>query len=215
MAFTAPRLLLMAVIALSLAACASRTPGPSPQTSGGQSPTATGPAASGGQVGQPDQNTYDKETVIKGAEGVFGKGAEGVGKVIERIFADLGRPTGYIVGQEAGGAFIGGLRYGDGTLYHKIEGEQKVHWTGPSVGFDIGGDASKNFTLVYNLNDTQEIFQRYPAVEGKVYFVGGFTVNYHQRGNIILAPIRLGAGWRLGANIGYLNYTKDRTYIPF
>jgi hypothetical protein len=186
-----------------------------PATSSGQTPTATGPAAPGGQPGQTEQNTYDRETVIKGAEGVFGKGAEGVGKVMERIFADLGRPTGYIVGQEAGGAFIGGLRYGDGMLYHKIEGEQKVHWTGPSVGFDIGGDASKSFTLVYNLNDAQEIFQRYPAVEGKVYFIGGFSVNYHQRGNIILAPVRLGAGWRLGANIGYLNYTKERTYIPF
>ncbi len=216
MAFAAPRLILIAIATLSLAACASRnTPAPSTQAPAGQTPAATGPTAPGGQPGQTAQNTYDKDTVIKGAEGVFGKGAEGVGKVIEKIFADLGRPTGYIVGQEAGGAFIGGLRYGDGILYHKVEGEQKVHWTGPSVGFDIGGDASKSFTLVYNLNDTQDIFQRYPAVEGKVYFIGGFSVNYHQRGNIILAPVRLGAGWRLGVNIGYLNYTKERTYIPF
>jgi hypothetical protein len=167
------------------------------------------------QTAQAAATTYDKDTVIREATGVFGQGAEGVGKVMEKIFADLGRPTAYIVGQEAGGAIIGGLRYGDGILYHKVEGQQKVHWTGPSVGFDIGGDASKSFTLVYNLNDTQEVFRRYPAVEGKVYFIGGFSVNYHQRGNVILAPVRLGAGWRLGVNIGWLNYTKERTFIPF
>ncbi len=167
------------------------------------------------QTAQAAATTYDKDTVIREATGVFGKGAEGVGKVMEKIFADLGRPNAYIVGQEAGGAIVGGLRYGDGILYHKVEGQQKVHWTGPSVGFDIGGDASKSFTLVYNLNDTQDVFRRFPAVEGKVYFIGGFSVNYHQRDNVILAPVRLGAGWRLGINIGYLNYTKERTFIPF
>ncbi len=214
MAITLLRLVQLSLVGAALAACASSRP-PSSSQSPSATPTATGPAAPGGQPGQNAQTTYDKDTVIKSAEGVFGKGAEGVGKVVEKIFADLGRPTAYIVGQEAGGAFIGGLRYGDGILYHKVEGEQKIHWTGPSVGFDIGGDASKSFTLVYALNDTQDILQRFPAVEGKVYFIGGFSVNYHQRGNVILAPIRLGAGWRLGVNIGYLHYTKDRTYNPF
>jgi hypothetical protein len=211
MTTTVPARLGVAILVLALSACASRhaqtsTPqAPAGQTSAGQTPTSTAAA----------QTTFDQETVMKEATGVFGKGAEGIGKVVEKLFADLGRPTAYIVGEEAGGAFIGGLRYGDGTLFHKVEGQQKIHWTGPSVGFDIGGDASKSFTLVYNLNDTQDIFQRFPAVEGKVYFIGGFSVNYHQRGNVILAPIRLGAGWRLGVNIGYLNYTKERTFIPF
>jgi hypothetical protein len=159
--------------------------------------------------------TYDQKSVIGAAEGVFGKGTEGLGKVIERIFNDLGRPNAYIAGREIGGAVIVGLRYGDGTLYHKVEGEQKLHWTGPSVGFDLGGDASKSFVLVYNLNDMQDVFKRYPAIEGKVYFIGGFSVNYHQNGNVILVPVRLGAGWRLAANIGYIHYTKDRTYFPF
>ncbi len=159
--------------------------------------------------------TYDQKSVIDGAESVFGKGTEGLGRVIERIFQDLGRPNAYIAGREIGGAVIVGVRYGDGTLYHKIEGEQKIHWTGPSVGFDLGGDASKSFVLVYHLNDMQDIFKRYPAIEGKVYFIGGFSVNYHQNGNVILVPVRLGAGWRLAANIGYIHYTKDRTYIPF
>jgi hypothetical protein len=187
------------IVALVAVGCASRTQTPPPQSP---------------QTAQ-STNTYDRETVIREAEGFFGTGAKGVATVIERVFQDLGRPTAYIAGQEVGGAFVGGVRYGDGMLYHKVEGDQKVHWTGPSVGFDIGGDASKSFTLVYNLNDTAELFQRFPAVEGKVYFIGGFSVNYHQRGNVVLAPIRLGAGWRLGANIGWLNYTKERTYIPF
>jgi hypothetical protein len=189
------------IVALGVAACS---------TGGNKSAQSTQSAPT-----EPTVGTFDKDTVIREATGVFGKGAEGVGKVIEKIFADLGRPNAYIVGQEAGGAFIGGLRYGDGIMYHKVEGQQKVHWTGPSVGFDVGGDASKSFTLIYNLNDAQEIFRRYPAVEGKVYFIGGFSVNYHQRGNVILAPIHLGAGWRLGVNIGYLNYTKERTFNPF
>ncbi len=190
---------------MATAACATR---------GG--PVAKAPATPvKSATAEPTVGTFDQDTVIREATGVFGKGAEGVGKVVERIFKDLGRPTAYIVGQEASGAFVGGVRYGDGILYHKVEGQRKVNWTGPSVGFDIGGDASKSFTLVYNLNDTQDIFQRYPAVEGKVYFIGGFSVNYHQRGNVILAPIHLGAGWRLGVNIGYLNYTKERTFNPF
>lgn len=162
-----------------------------------------------------EDTTYDKETVVGAATGVFGKGAEGVGRVIESIFSDLGRPNAYIVGREGGGAFFVGLRYGDGDLYHKVEGQRKVHWTGPSVGFDIGGDASKAFILVYDLNDTQEIFKRFPAIEGKVYFIGGFSVSYHQNDNIVIVPIRLGAGWRLGANVGYYHFTEKRKYIPF
>jgi hypothetical protein len=174
------------------------------------------PAQTASQAPQQDPaTTYDRDTVIREATGVFGKGAEGLGKAVERVFADLGQPNAYIVGNEIGGAFIGGLRYGDGKLYHKVEGEKRVHWTGPSIGFDIGGDASKTFTLIYNLNDSEEIFQRFPAVEGKLYLIGGFAVSYHRRGNIVIAPIRLGAGWRLGMNIGWLNYTREKTVVPF
>jgi hypothetical protein len=161
-----------------------------------------------------DEQTYDQNTVIGAAEGVFGKGAEGLGKVIERIFKEQGRPNAYIVGTELGAALIGGLRYGNGTMFHKVEGEKVVHWTGPSVGFDIGGDAAKSFVLVYNLNDSEMIFQRYPQIEGRVFFIGGFAVSYLRQGNVVVVPIRLGAGWRLGANIGYLNFTKDRRFLP-
>jgi hypothetical protein len=194
----------LAALILLTSACASIRNG------GSQSPQSAPTAETQSNLG-----TYDQKSVIGAAEGVFGKGTEGLGKVVERVFKDLGRPNAYISGREIGGAVIVGLRYGDGTLYHKVEGEQKVHWTGPSVGFDLGGDASKSFVLVYNLADTQDIFKRYPAIEGKVYFIGGFSVNYHQNGNVILVPVRLGAGWRLAANIGYIHYTKDRTYFPF
>jgi hypothetical protein len=195
----------VAALLLLTAACAS-TRGGGTQTSANTPPDPSTTSNLG---------TYDQKSVIGAAEGVFGKGTEGLGKVVERIFKDLGRPNAYIAGREVGGAVIVGLRYGDGTLYHKVEGEQKVHWTGPSVGFDLGGDASKSFVLIYHLNDMQDIYKRYPAIEGKVYFIGGFSVNYHQNGNVILVPVRLGAGWRLAANIGYIHYTKDRTYFPF
>lgn len=163
----------------------------------------------------PASTGYEQEDVISAAENVFGKGAEGAAKLIEKAFKDLGKPTAYIEGREASGAIVVGLRYGSGTLFHKVEGQMPVYWTGPSVGFDVGGDGSKTFTLIYNLNDSEELFRRYPAVEGKVYVIGGFTANYHQRGNVILVPIKLGVGWRLGANVGYLNYTKKSRILPF
>lgn len=160
-------------------------------------------------------DSYNMKEVLQAADGAFGEASEAVGKVIERVFADLGEPNGYIVGREGSGAFVLGLRYGQGILYSKVEGERTVHWTGPSIGFDAGGDVSRTFTLVYNLYDTEELFHRFPAVEGRAYLIGGVSANYHQRRNIILVPIRLGAGWRLGANVGYLRYSKKGRVIPF
>lgn len=194
-------------------------PAPGANTPPTAAPTPPGPetAAQAAQAAPagPTDSTYDQGTVLSAATGVFGKGAEGLAKVIERAFSKYGRPNAYIAGQEGGGAFIVGLRYGNGTLYHKIEGERPVHWTGPSVGFDVGGDASKAFFLVYNLNDTQDLYRRFPAGEGKVYFVGGFAMSYQRRGDIVLVPIRLGVGWRLGVNAGYYHFTEERTYNPF
>ena len=158
---------------------------------------------------------YDAGEIAIAADEAFGSAAEGMGKMIEKIFKDLGEPNGYIVGREGGGAMIVGLRYGKGQLHSKVEGERTVYWTGPSIGPDVGGDASRTFTLVYNLNDTQDLFDRFPAVEGRAYLIGGVSANYHQKGNIILVPVRLGAGWRLGANIGYLKYAPEATLFPF
>ena len=152
--------------------------------------------------------------MLTAAEDVFGRGAKGLAEIIERTFKERGRPNGYIVGREAGGAFVVGLRYGSGTLFHKVEGQLPVFWTGPSIGFDAGADASRTFILVYNLNDTNDLFKRYPAAEGKAYFVGGFGANYLQRDDVVLVPIKLGVGLRLGINAGYLNFTRELKKVP-
>ncbi len=159
--------------------------------------------------------TYQKDDVVGAAEGVFGKGAEGLASMVEKILKDQGEPNAYIAGREASGAVVVGLRYGSGTMTHKIEGERKVYWTGPSVGFDLGGNASKVFVLVYNLYDSEDIYKRYPAGEGALYVVGGFTATYLRRGNVVLIPIRLGVGWRAGINAGYMKFTHKSTIIPF
>lgn len=158
---------------------------------------------------------YEMAEIVAAADGALGDASQAVAQTIEKIFADLGKPNAYIVGREGGGALIFGLRYGQGQLHSKIEGERTVHWTGPSLGADIGGDVSRVFTLVYNLHDTEEIFARFPALEGRAYLVGGLSVNYHQLGDIVLVPIRVGAGWRLGANVGYMKYTRKGRIIPF
>ncbi|MPT48500.1 MAG: DUF1134 domain-containing protein [Sphingobium sp.] len=172
------------------------------------SPGATTPATDA-------TTSYQKDDVLGAAEGVFGRGAEGLAGIIESVLKDQGEPNAYISGREAGGAFVVGLRYGSGTLNHKVEGQRDVYWTGPSVGFDVGGNASKVFVLVYNLYDSQELFRRYPAVEGTAYVIGGFTATYLRRGNVVLIPIRLGVGWRLGINAGYMKFTEKSSILPF
>lgn len=159
--------------------------------------------------------TYDKENVINAASEFFGGGTEAVSSVIEKAFADLGRPNGYIIGTEASAALVVGARYGDGTLSHKIEGDSRVYWTGPSIGIDVGANGSRVFALVYNLNDTQELYQRFPAVEGSIYYVAGVGMNYQQVDEIVIAPIRMGVGLRAGVNLGYLHFSKDRSWLPF
>ena len=162
-----------------------------------------------------DKDTYDHDSILKDATDFFGQSTEGLAKVIEKAFKDHGIPNGYIKGQEAGGAITVGLRYGDGTLNLKQGATRKVYWQGPSIGFDLGGNVSKVFVLVYHLPGTEKIFQRFPSVDGSFYYVGGVGINYQQRDNIILAPIRLGVGLRAGASIGYMHYTRTKTFNPF
>lgn len=159
--------------------------------------------------------TYKEDDLIGAAEGVFGKGAEGVAKMIQGILKKQGQPNGYIVGREAGGAIAVGLRYGSGTLYHKVEGQMPVYWTGPSIGFDLGANAGSTFVLVYNLYDTDQLYERYPAGEGDAYVVGGLTASYLRKGKVVLIPIRVGAGLRLGANVGYMKFSKKQRWLPF
>ncbi|KRB85657.1 hypothetical protein ASE00_02415 [Sphingomonas sp. Root710] len=179
-------------------------------------PPAPPPATARAQAADASaNNTYAQDDVLSAAEGVFGKGAEGLAKLIEKILKDQGQPSAYIAGREAGGAIVVGVRYGSGTLFHKVEGQQPIYWTGPSLGFDLGANGSKSFVLVYNLYDTADIFKRYPAVEGTAYVVGGFTATYLRRGDVVLIPIRLGVGWRLGINVGYMNFTRKSKAVPF
>ena len=159
--------------------------------------------------------TYGEDDLIGAAEGVFGKGAEGLAGLIEDLLREQGEPNGYIVGREAGGAFVVGARYGSGTLYHKVEGERPVYWTGPSVGFDAGANAANTFVLGYNLFDSEDIYRRYPAGEGQAYFVGGLHASYMRRGDVVLIPIRVGAGVRLGVNAGYMRFSKKQRWVPF
>lgn len=171
--------------------------------------------ATAATVAADTDSTYKKDDLIGAAEGVFGKGAQGLAAMIEDILKKQGEPNAYIVGREAGGALVLGVRYGSGTLHHKIEGELPAYWTGPSVGFDAGANAGNTFVLVYNLFDSEDLYKRYPAGEGAAYLVGGFNASYLRRGDVVLIPIRVGVGARLGANVGYMKFRKKQNWVPF
>jgi hypothetical protein len=173
------------------------------------------PAAGAAKGTAADGTTYREDDLIGAAEGVFGKGAKGLALMIQDILKKQGQPNAYITGREAGGAVVVGLRYGSGTLHHKIEGERPVYWTGPSVGFDLGANAANTFVLVYNLNDSEDLFKRFGAGEGQAYFVGGFNVSYLRRGDVVVIPVRFGAGLRLGVNAGYMKFSRTQKWMPF
>ena len=161
-----------------------------------------------------EDNTYDQDSILKEAKNFFGDTTEGLAKVIEKAFKEQGRPVGYIKGEELSAAITVGLSYGKGDLILKNGETARVFWQGPSLGFDLGFNASKVFVLVYNLKDKNTIYQRFPGVDGSLYWIAGVGMNYQQRGDVVLAPIRLGVGWRTGASVGYMHYTKERTYNP-
>ncbi|WP_404822886.1 DUF1134 domain-containing protein [Novosphingobium huizhouense] len=177
-------------------------------------PVTTAPPPPAGSQGVPP-GTYKEDDLIGAAEGVFGKGARGLALMIKDILKKQGEPIGYITGREAGGAVVVGVRYGSGTLHHKIEGDLPVYWTGPSVGFDLGANAANTFVLVYNLHDTAELFHRYGAGEGQAYLVGGFHVSYLRSHDVVLIPVRMGAGLRLGLNAGYMKFSRTQNWVPF
>ena len=158
--------------------------------------------------------TYSAEEVRDAATKFFGSSSEGLAKAIEKAFADYGQPNAYITGTEGGGAIVVGLRYGKGVLRYKGGDSQQVYWQGPSIGWDFGGNASKVFTLVYNLRSSSQLFQRFPAVDGSLYVVAGVGLNYQKSGDIVLAPIRTGVGLRAGASLGYVHYTRKASVIP-
>jgi hypothetical protein len=188
-----------------------------PLNAGGSETGASGPVtATTGSAAVPSSGdgTFQKDDLLGAAEGVFGKGAKGLASLIEDILKKQGQPNGYIVGREGGGAFVLGLRYGSGTLHHSVEGTMPVYWTGPSIGFDAGANAGSTFVLVYNLYDSEDLYRRFPSGEGVAYLVGGFNASYLRRGDIVLIPIRVGAGLRLGANVGYMKFSKKQRWVP-
>jgi hypothetical protein len=161
------------------------------------------------------RSTYSTEEIMAQGHQFFGKTSRGIAQAIEYVFRNEGEPTAYIVGEEGSGAFVGGLRYGEGTIYYKNGAKKHIYWQGPSLGFDFGGNGSRTLTLVYNSQSPEDLYDRFAGVEGTAYLVGGVGVNLQRKDNITLAPIRTGMGARLGANIGYLKYSPRATWNPF
>ena len=161
------------------------------------------------------EDTFELELVLAEASDFFGETTHGLATIFEKVFAELGEPNCFIKGEEVSGAFVFGLRYGRGTFHRKNAETVKIFWQGPSVGWDFGGNASRAFVLVYDLDQLDDLFQRYPGIEGSFYFVAGLGVNYQRRGDVTLAPIRTGVGLRAGANVGYLHMTAEHSWIPF
>ena len=196
----------------------SWTPGstknqPLPDSSGGASGETTGrvfdmPAAK-------KTETYSRKEVDQQVMGFFEGGARGLADLISKAFERYGEPVGFIKGNEGAGALVVGLRYGEGWLYLKNGKKAYVYWQSPSIGFDLGANASKVFCMIYNMTDIEQIYQRFPSVDGSAYVVGGFGMNYQNSGGVVLAPIRFGVGLRLGANVGYMHFTRERTINPF
>jgi hypothetical protein len=163
----------------------------------------------------PQPAAYSANEILDTGHHFFGNVSEGLAKVVEYSFQRNGRPTGYILGEEAGGAVIAGLRYGEGTLYTKGYPPQRVYWQGPSLGYDFGANGARSLTLIYNLQYPSQIYERFAGIDGSAYLVGGVGITFQQHGDVILAPIRAGVGLRLGANVGYLKYTPSPTWNPF
>jgi hypothetical protein len=190
---------------------------PGVQANGDRTPPPPGPntAREEATANAGKAETFKREEILSAAEGTFGKGAAGLAGILERTLKEQGEPNAYISGREAAGAIAIGLRYGKGTMFHKVEGQMPVYWTGPSIGFDLGANAGSTFVLVYNLYDTDQLYERYPAGEGDAYVVGGLTASYMRKGNVVLIPIRVGAGLRLGVNAGYMKFSKKQRWLPF
>jgi hypothetical protein len=164
---------------------------------------------------QPAQNQYSSNEVLESGHKFFGTVSRGLAQVVEKAFSQFGQPNGYILGEEAGGAFVAGLRYGEGVLYTKNAGDLRVYWQGPSIGLDAGGEGARTMMLVYSLPATEAIYDRFAGIDGSAYFIGGFGMTALTANNVVLVPIRSGIGLRLGANLGYLKFTPKATWNPF
>ncbi len=164
---------------------------------------------------QPDDDGYTIDEIVGASTGLFGKVSAGLGSVVEHAFRKSGRPAGYIIGTEGGGAFLAGLRYGSGTLYLRTGGTMPIHWHGPSFGADIGAQGSKVMFLVYRMRDPDQLSASFTSIEGSAFLAGGLGFNLMSNGDVQMAPIRSGIGLRLGASVGYIRFTRRPTWNPF
>ena len=162
-----------------------------------------------------DAQVYSSNELLNVGHKFFGATSSGLATLLERLASSYGLPNGYVLGEEASGAIVGGLRYGEGTLYTKNAGDHKVYWQGPSIGWDFGGDGNRTMMLVYNLTNTDKIHRRYVGVSGSAYLVGGLGMTVMKHGDTILVPVRTGVGARLGVNVGYLKIRDAPTWNPF
>ena len=174
-------------------------------------------AAAQGQPPPPPRHrdTFSVDEIVVAGHQFFGTVSRGLALVVQQAFSKFGEPNGYVLGQEGSGAFVVGLRYGDGTLYTRNAGDRRVFWEGPSVGFDYGGEGARTMMLIYKLPATDAIYQRFAGIDGSAYFIGGFGMTALTAHDIVVVPIRSGVGLRLGANIGYLKFTPKATWNPF
>ena len=199
---------LSAAFLIGPAAAQTMPPQPPPQP-----PAAVAPGPPPPQPGPANQ--FSSNELIDAGHRFFGGVSRGLAMIVEKAVSQWGQPNGYVLGEEASGAFVGGLRYGDGTLYTKNAGDLRVFWQGPSIGFDAGADGARTMMLVYNLPRTDAIFERFGGINGSAYFIGGFGMTALVANNITVVPIRSGVGLRLGANLGYLKFTDRPTWNPF
>jgi hypothetical protein len=177
---------------------------------------APGAAQSGPPPGtlSAQDSRFNTTEIINAGHNFFGTVSRGLAQIVERAVSQWGLPNGYVLGEEAAGAFVAGLRYGEGMLYTKNAGDLKVYWQGPSIGWDVGGEGARTMMLIYNLPNTGAIYERFAGIDGSAYFIGGFGMTALTAHNVVLVPIRSGVGLRLGANIGYLKFTPKATWNP-
>jgi hypothetical protein len=181
----------------------------------GTVPAAAVGAYSAQTVSPGDPNTFNPEELVNSGHQFFGGISRGLALAIQEAVRRWGEPNGYILGQEASGAFFGGLRYGEGNLFTRNAGQRRIFWQGPSLGFDVGGDGARTMMLVYNMPSVNALFRRFPGIDGSAYLIGGFGVTAVGSDEMVVVPIRSGLGWRLGVNLGYLKFTPEPTWNPF
>jgi hypothetical protein len=211
---------LYAIVSLIVAGFTATTLGLTAETAAAQTAEPPPPPSSVGPAPPPPpqppaSNQFSPNEIIDAGHHFFGGVSRGLASLVEKAGSQWGQPNGYILGEEASGAFVGGLRYGDGTLYTKNAGDVRVYWQGPSLGFDAGADGARTMMLVYNLPRTDAIFERFGGVAGSAYFIGGLGMTALTASDIVVVPIRTGVGLRLGANLGYLKFTSHPTWNPF